>query len=499
MWGIDPDELTEILNSLEERGTIVRDLLTIGAVEPQIADAENLEMLLRMLRKEQRTSVRESTGTVSADWLAWLFACRQGLVRGCGMETGAAVTDIERLKQVMEPLFGYSAACELWEREIFPARIGAYQRTWLDSLLRETDLIWAGTGRETITFMFGDEADLFLAPIGGSDEDSTKESLREVIAEAGWSGLGFWDLLETGPGNGGTNESSSSRSEVLAKSVWQLAWDGRITSDTFETIRHGIAHRFTPASFSSGPGPRVSTSRRRSTVPRMAGWQASRPSQGRWTAVHRSSDDQDDMISREERTRDRVRQLLERYGVLFREIVAQEGTQVQWTTVFRMLRRMELAGEVVSGYFIRGTSGVQFADPSMLELLRSLRRGKAEPVFWMNACDPASPCGLGIASELDLPARLPSNHLVFCGSRLVVVSRKNGRHLDIRVDPGDTQIGEFLNYFRVLAGREGAPRRRIQVETVNGLPVRESQYADALISAGFRRDYKTFVLPTPYH
>jgi hypothetical protein len=43
-----------------------------------------------------------------------------------------------------------------------------------------------------------------------------------------------------------------------------------------------------------------------------------------------------------------------------------------------------------------------------------------------------------------------------------------------------------------------SPRARITVEIINGVDARESPYADALLAAGFRRDYRKLVLSAGY-
>jgi len=115
-----------------------------------------------------------------------------------------------------------------------------------------------------------------------------------------------------------------------------------------------------------------------------------------------------------------------------------------------------------------------------------MRQGLAQDtIFWMNALDPASPCGLGLeATRGDYPARHPSTHLVFHGPQLVVTSRRHGGELEIRVGPGHPSLEEYLGFLKMLLTRQFEPRRSLTVETINGEPAVGSPYAE-ILTRGF--------------
>ena len=71
------------------------------------------------------------------------------------------------------------------------------------------------------------------------------------------------------------------------------------------------------------------------------------------------------------------------------------------------LRLMELSGELLAGYFFTGIEGPQFISP---EAFRLLQKGLDEDaVYWLNASDPVSLCGIGPEPlRAGLPARVPS-------------------------------------------------------------------------------------------
>ena len=112
----------------------------------------------------------------------------------------------------------------------------------------------------------------------------------------------------------------------------------------------------------------------------------------------------------------------------------------------------------------------------------------------MGAVDPGSPCGCGLpaATALDLPSRLPSSHLVFLGPRLLLVSKRLGLELSIRVPSESGELPLVRRFFNALLERDYLPRSSVKVQRVNGLPVRESPYREALVSLGFEEDFKSF-------
>ena len=101
-------------------------------------------------------------------------------------------------------------------------------------------------------------------------------------------------------------------------------------------------------------------------------------------------------------------------------------------------------------------------------------------VYWLNATDPASLCGLKLeALKGRLPSRIPSTHLVYQGRQLAVISRRNGSHLEIRVPPDHLHFQDCLAFFKVMLTREFSPEKIISVERINEKPALESEYARA--------------------
>jgi len=83
-----------------------------------------------------------------------------------------------------------------------------------------------------------------------------------------------------------------------------------------------------------------------------------------------------------------ARLLLDRYGVLARDIARCAGLPVTWSSLYRVLERMELSGEIERGYYIADMGGAQFALPeAALALRQTAPPGQQKQL--LNSFDPA--------------------------------------------------------------------------------------------------------------
>jgi ATP-dependent helicase Lhr and Lhr-like helicase len=462
--GLNEERARDVLQALVDEQRVVVDEITVGAAGLQICDGENLERLLRITRAEGRPSFEP----LPLEALPLLLATQQGL----GTE-GATLDD---LRGALEKLFGFAAPAEAWEGDLIPARVEPYFPSWLDELHAESGLRWFGCGEGRLTFAMDGDEELLLEP--AADDDEAGPRLDTLFPRS----RGRFDLADL-------LEHSGLSTGALTRQLWELAWQGRITSDGFATVRRGIESGFKPADLPA-PTRGGGRSRRR----RFSRWKASRPFAGAWMRVP-SPAPPADAIDAEERNKDRVRLLLDRYGVLFRELLQRELPALRWAGLFRTLRLMELSGEVVAGQFFTGIAGLQFLSHAAL---RRLQQGLPEDrVVWMSAVDPASPCGLGLLDGL--PRRVASNHLVFHGRELVLVSQRHGQRLDFRVGPEHPRMADYLIVLRVLLTRPSKPRSSISVEEINGEPAPGSPYA-AVLRERFAatRDRGTLILTKRY-
>ena len=440
------------VDMLRETRRVVVDRLTRGFEGVQICDAENLEILLRWLRVEARPAFE---ALPASRWPLFL-AHRQGLTR-----RGAGVEDLEgRLEQ----LFGLPASIEAWETEILPARLEPYYPAWLDSAMQASDLLWLGCGKGRLTFSFPEDLALLRSPEDPEDELDSEESPLVQLLPAGGTKVAFAELVQ-GSGLGRARTHAA---------LWDYAWQGKFSNDTYLVVRQGIEGKFKVPQ----GGSRMPATRRRFGRRRPDRWKGRSTEPGGWFLVDLPQGP-GDALEREELGKERARLVLERYGLVCRELLARELPALRWAEVFRALRLMELGGEVLAGHFLEGVRGLQFITH---EALRELREGLPEDaIYWVSATDPASFCGVDVEGlKGSLPARRRGTHLVYHGERLVLVSKRNGRELEIRVDVDHPHL---LDYFSVLKGlltREFQPLSSLEVETIAGEPALGSPYLEPL-------------------
>lgn len=461
--GLPAKVCAAVLATLLEEECIVADVLTQGAGEEEICDRENLERLFTMARRARRPEFKPLPVTA----LPLFLAAYQGVV-----EKG---TTMEDLQGRLERLFGLISQAHLWEEAILPARMEPYYTAWMDSLMQTSDLIWFGRGNRRVGFCLREDLELF-PPGEECQEEDDEEQARSLFPDP-WGKYDFFAL----------SRHTGLPSDDLTRRLWRHVWRGSITNDNFAVLRRGILTKFTPLQVEGkrGFGRRAGYSR----------WSASRPLQGNWYALPES--EERDPVEREELVKERIRQLFSRYGVLFRELVQQELPEMQWRRIFRTLRLMEFSGEIYAGHFFEQITGLQFASP---EANRLLRKGlNEESIYWLNAADPASPCGLKLPGlDEDLPARLPTNFVVFHGTRLKVAAKRNGKDLLIKAGPDNPAIPAYFAFCKTLLTREFNPLKSVVVESINGLPALESPYKKALQGIGFTDEYKSLVLRRQY-
>lgn len=445
LYGFDSATIEEALAVLADQERVVIGELALDEPGLLVCDTENLERLLRLTRARARPSFEPRP---IGEWPGFL-----GVWQGLGGK-GEGPAD---LKSALEKLFGFPAAAEAWESDILPARLSKYTPAWMDALFAETELAWSGCGFQMITFFLPGEGDLFSREL----KEEGRDGAASLFPEGGGR-LGFEDLLAF----------SKLPSGELTRRLWECVWQGAVTNDGFAAVRRGLESGFAP----SEP-PAVVPGGRRPRA-RFDRWRGTRPFTGGWTLVPAPAEPQD-ALEREELNKERARVLLDRYGILFRELLAREVPALQWPALFRTLRLMELAGEVLLGQFFLGIPGPQFASPAALRVLEEGPAGKR--VWWLNAGDPASPCGTGLESLAGgFPRRLATTHLAFLDGRLAVISERSGKRLTINLPPDHPRLAECLEFLRTLMNRPVLPWRSIAVETINGEHGADSPYREAM-------------------
>jgi ATP-dependent Lhr-like helicase len=448
--GIDVDRLERAVEDLADSEKIVAGRLIRDSEEDYWCDTENFGILLRLARAEARPSFE----ALDIQKLQLFLAQHQGIAdRGSGRH-------LHLLYGRLEQLAGYPAPAQMWEADILPARLKSYEPAWLDSLMQESDLAWLGSDLGRICFYLRDDLDLVL------EEDHHREGGTETGIDSLFpdpkAKYDFSTLLRV----------SGLRPSELAGKLWDGVWQGRIRNDTFSALRRGIETKFNVAPVAAEGSPR-----RPRTWTFFDRWKTTVPFAGNWQKIERPVFEEDP-VEAEERNKDRARLLLDRYGILFRELLLNESPAFRWPALFRALRLMELSGEVLTGYFFRGISGRQFISHQAFRSLQTM--SGEERVYWISSMDPASLCGIPLGPlKGNLPRRAPGTHLVYRGSMLALVSQKKGRRLDFHLSPDDPGLPSCFEFLHAMMTRKVQPLRRIVVERINGEPAGGSPYLEA--------------------
>jgi hypothetical protein len=156
-----------------------------------------------------------------------------------------------------------------------------------------------------------------------------------------------------------------------------------------------------------------------------------------------------------------ARQLLHRYGVVFRDLLLRESSLPPWRDLLIALRRLEARGEIRGGRFVTGFVGEQFALPEALDELRAVRHpGPTPDVCRVAATDPANLVGI-----LSPGPRVPSivGNLVLYVDGQAVASLEAGKLVLRAPLPPGARIDDDLTYH--------PPPRPAPVATQAALPL----------------------------
>ncbi|MDR1420290.1 MAG: DEAD/DEAH box helicase [Treponema sp.] len=475
VFGVEDAEAEDAARALAESGEAADDVSVTGVTGKLLCDTGNLDLLLRLARKKARPRIRERP----AAFIAPFLAMRQGIL-GKNSPGGRPWEHISCL----------SAQARLWETEFLPVRVKGYVPEILDGAIREGSLLWYGDGRERTGFSEPDNLDL-AAPWTAHGAPETGGALDAGALDPRFldRSRDFWEIreaLETG-------------NRRAAEIIWNEAWKGRVSADSWEPVRRGLAEGFIPGEDSeTGNGPVLpggypyGAARRRIPRALREKWRGGPPVHGRWYSI--LPDYAADPFEEEELNRDRVRLLVKRWGIISRPFLEREAPPLSWQALLPAIRRMELAGELAAGRFFGGINSLQFAP---LSVERELEQAEgSSQIYWMNAADPASVAGLSVEGlDPRLPARSPFNRLCFRGKDLIAVSLKSGKELRIFTGPKDGENAEALAAFAAAPRfRAVRPEKKIVIEHINEKAAAESEYSGVFRERGFTADRGKLVL-----
>jgi ATP-dependent Lhr-like helicase len=477
--GIENAVIQDALEDLIDAAKVVTGQLIKEGGNEAVCDKKNFEHLLRLARAEARPEFEP----LEIQDLSLFLAQHQGVVQQETKEEGL-------LPHVIEKLLCFPQPAHRWESDTFPARFQYYRPSWLDAVMQKGDLRWIGSENQTVAFCFESDLDLHMG-----------EHTHTGNEKEGLPGKNASDEDNPVPENSGRYDfaallrKTNLRPQSLADKLWQSVWKGEITNDSFMALRKGIETRYkvgdTRDLTQDRGGHRVGGRRAFSR------WKNSLPFTGNWFHLPMPHLE-NDLMETEERNRDRVRLLLDRYGILFRELLQREAPPFQWSALFRSMRLMEYSGEIMGGYFFKGIPGLQFmSHPAFRHIQTPSKRPSPEKhVWWINATDPASLCGLPLdALREALPRRVEGNHMVYQGKNLIMISTRKGKGLTFFIPPKDPLIQSAVAPLHHMLTRAFQPLRRIVIETINGERASDSPYLDALrTSFDLSVDYRHVIL-----
>lgn len=206
------------------------------------------------------------------------------------------------------------------------------------------------------------------------------------------------------------------------------------------------------------------------------------------------------------RAEGQARLLLQRHGVLVKDWYRREKGLLPWPRLFGVLKRMEWQGEIRRGYFVQGLSGIQFALPEAAELLEKLQSGAHSSTtagILISTGDPALPFGGAVAWDLTNSAgekisvgRAASNHLFFWQEKPVLYSENYGTRLQSLTKIVDNMVDSLAAAMKTWLWLLDPirPRRRIEIESIDGHPAAGCSLVEAFMRNGFERDGEKLVL-----
>ena len=428
------------------------------------------------------------------------------------------------LGKVLEQLQGFETAAGAWERELLPARLCGYDASWLDQMCLAGHVVWCRLSPRTAAVVEEAPPPPEPKTKAQRFDAASRAAARAIAAPAGTSSGLFGDLPVVAEPEKRAPEkrSAPSRSAPLAlllrrdagwlraaaavgqveapvlqplavrvrdhlathgasfladlvgsmdappdaveDALWELVGAGLATADGFASLRvlvdrkRGEVRSHFDRAVSSAPPIRkwadaIKRARTRDRERPSSALRSLPTAAGRWSLLPPAHPDAIDAEAT-------ARQLLHRYGVVFRDLVARESSLPPWREVLVALRRLEARGEIRGGRFVTGFVGEQFALPEALDELRAARHPGTGDATRVPATDP-----LNLVGILTPGARLPAvlgNAVLFLDGQ-AVATLEAGEVVMRAPLPHGARIDADLTYH--------PPPRPIAVSTQAALPL----------------------------
>ncbi|HVP50673.1 MAG TPA: hypothetical protein VMT05_01060, partial [Terriglobales bacterium] len=371
-------EIDKALLRLESSGAILRG--QFEKKDPEQTEWCDRRLLARIHRLTLGRLRKQIEPVTAAQFMRWLLRWQH-------VAPGSQVLGERRTLEVLRQLQGFEIPANAWERQILAQRVANYDPKFLDQLSLTGAVGWgrlsphpamleeSGGGRRVvptsvapITFFLREEAD-WMTPRHVDDNElrGLSPGGREVLHFLKTRGASFFaDVVRA---------TGKLKSEVET-ALWELVAAGLITADGFDNLRALI-----------DPRRRSGQGSGRTARPRH--------SAGRWSLLYAG-----EASDRQRAVEATCWMLLNRYGVVFRDLLARESVVPKWRELLVGFRRLEDRGEVRGGRFLSGFIGEQFALPAAVESLRATRNlPPANQIVTVSAADPLNLVGILVPGE----------------------------------------------------------------------------------------------------
>jgi ATP-dependent Lhr-like helicase len=327
------------------------------------------------------------------------------------------------VREVIALLQGFPLASGAWENFVLAPRVANYDPQWLDHLFLSGELVWgrfrppqapehdrrsgAAMARHVpIALVLRDALPWLLPPDRADARHLARAVGAEILSVLEQRGALFFQEVAARTGL---------LPSQLEEALRELAALGLVTCDGFSAVRSMIGE---------ASSTRRSLKRRRRLV------SGACTMSGRWTRFPGDIAE----LPRDESLERWCRQLLQRYGVVFRDVLARESCAPGWHELVELLRRLELRGEIRGGRFVSGVSGEQYATEQAVRELRA-QRDRPSSTRWVviSAVDPLNLAGILVAGP-----RVTATHrnaLILKDGRCVAAKQAGRIELFETVDP----------------------------------------------------------------
>lgn len=392
--GLNRYDVEGALVGLENQGSVLRGRFT-GQAELEWCDRR----LLARIHRFTLEGLRRQIAPVPPEQFI------QFLMRHQHIHSATRLREQPGLLALLDQLEGFEAPASHWEQYLLPARLESYSESWLDNLTFFGQAVWgrlrplatgiaagmttsgrpmkALTRSTPITLMQRDHVH-WLLPVMQENSESTLDTALGSNARAAYEAFVRYGALFPAQIGSLLQLVPTQVEDVLG----ELAAAGFVTSDGFPALRTFIG---------SESGRKKRLARRRNSTSMAMG--LPEPPAGRWTLLRPALMPP---VNTDERTEHWCRLLLRRYGVMFRDLLANESAAPSWQELVRTYRRLEARGEIRGGRFIALVSGEQYALSEAIPMLRSAGDDSDKSVI-LSATDP-----LNLSSHIGTSSRVPA-------------------------------------------------------------------------------------------